>query len=122
MSVVTSIIVLFPYSEDERDRVDEINEFEHDGRKYYFRWIDEKTEPDNQSECYSGNKVFNSVVILASFNNFPEEAFLEYLGSKVNWLNPDAVQVLINSEKNNDKSYRVYMNAGKKMICDSLKL
>jgi hypothetical protein len=99
MSVVTSIIIIFPYSEDERDRVKEINEFQHDGRKFHFNWIDEKTDPDNPSECYSGNKGFNSVVMLASYNNFPGQAFLDYIGSKVKWLDEDSVQVLINSEK-----------------------
>jgi len=122
MSIVTSIIITFPYSEDERDRVKEINEFEFSGRKYIFNWIDENTGPDRSSECYAGNKSFNSVVLLASYNNFPEEAFLEYISSKVKWLDEDSVQVFINSEKSNDRSYKVYMNAGRKLICDSLKM
>ena len=97
MSVVTSIIILFPYSEDERDSL------------------------ENPTNCYSGTKSFNSVVLLASYNNFPEEAFLEVISSAVNWLDADSVQVFLNSEKFNDKSFRVYSNAGKNLASDSVK-
>jgi hypothetical protein len=121
MSVVTSIIILFPYSEDERDRIEEINSFTFDGKKYNFLWIDEKSSPDNPSSCYAGSKSFNSVALLASYNNFPEEAFLKYISSVVKWLDEDAVQVLIKSEGINDRSFRVYSSAGKILATDSLK-
>ena len=122
MSVVTSIIIIFPYSEDERDRIKEINEFKYEGRSFDFSWIDEKKDSENSSECYAGNKSFNSVVLLASYNNFPEEAFLKYMSFEVKWLDEDSVQILINSEKNNDRSYKVYMSAGKTLALDSLKM
>jgi hypothetical protein len=122
MSVVTSIIIAFPYSEDERDRIQQINEFKHAGKSYHFSWIDENTDSENASICYSGTKGFNSVVLLASYNNFPEEAFLSYVSSEVKWLDQDSVQILINSEKDNDRSFKLYMNAGKKLVCDSLKM
>jgi hypothetical protein len=121
MSVVTSIIILFPYSEDERDRIAEINAFEFNGRKYDFHWIDENDGPDSPSNCYSGTKSFNGVVLLASYNNFPEEAFLRFISSAVKWLDEDAVQILIKSEKHNDRSFRVYSFAGKTLVSDSLK-
>jgi hypothetical protein len=121
MSVVTSIIILFPYSEDELDRITEINSFEHEGRKYYFHWIDEKTDSDNPSECYSGTKSFKSVVLLASYNRFPIEPFLKHLSTNVKWEDEDAVQVLIGSEETNDRSYKIYSHGGKVLICDSLK-
>ena len=121
MSVVTSIIILFPYSEDELDRIKEINSFEFNGRCFNFSWIDEKTGPGNPSNCYSGSKGFNGVVLLASYNNFPEEAFLQHISSTVKWLDEDAVQVLLKSERSNDRSFRVYSSAGKILVSDSLK-
>lgn len=122
MSIVTSIIIIFPYSEDERDRIEEINSFTFEDRKFYFHWIDQNTTADNQSDCYSGNKVFNSVLLLASYNKFPTEPFLKHLSSKVNWLDIDAVQVLLNSEDTNDKTFQIYSDAGKTLVCNSLKI
>jgi len=120
MSVVTSIIVIFPYSEYESERIKEINSFTHEGRQYNFHWIDEKTNSEDVSECYSGNKSFNSVVLLASYNNFPTELFLTHL-SNVNWDDDDSVQVFINAEATNDRSFKIYSHAGKKLVSDSLK-
>lgn len=121
MSVVTSIIIIFPYSENESERIKEVNEFEHDGTRFYFRWIDENSDSESPSNCYFGNKSFNSVVLLGSYNKFPTDFFLRHLSNNVKWENHDSVQVFINSEATNDRSFKIYSHAGKKIICDSLK-
>jgi len=121
MSVVTSIIIIFPRSEYVSERIKEVNEFEFKGKKYDFHWIDNDTDPDNGSNCYSGTKVFNSVILMASYNNFPIDSFLNHMSSMVKWEYEAAVQVLINSEDTNDMSFKIYSYAGRVLVSDSLK-
>lgn len=117
MSIVTSLIIIFPYSENESERIKEINNFEHDGKKYCFTWID---DPKSEFQ-YSGNKKFNSVVLLGSFSNFPTTTFLEFLARGINWEDPKYVQVMINDEKSNDRTFSVFSDAGNVINCPSLK-
>lgn len=118
MSVVTSIMIAFPYSELESDRIKEINNFTHGNRTYSFHWID---DPQNKEPCYTGSKKFNSVILLASFNTFPVDEFLTYLSTQVKWDDPEYVQVFIKSEATNDRSYKIYKNAGAVLIADAEK-
>lgn len=117
MSIVTSIIIIIPYSENESERIMEVNKFQHSDRKFNFAWID---EPNNAFQ-YSGNKKFNSVVLLGSFSNFPTTKFLDYLSTMVNWDDPKYVQVMINDEKSNDRAFSVYIDAGLTKVNLSLK-
>lgn len=116
MSVITSIIIIFPYSELETERIQEINSFQFGGKTFSFKWID-----DDKNGCYNGNKNFNSVVLLGSYNNFPLESFLEYIRSNVKWDDKTYVQILIKSESTNDATFKIYENAGERLSMDSQK-
>ncbi|MBN9296217.1 MAG: hypothetical protein J0I41_04350 [Filimonas sp.] len=118
MSVVTSIIIIFPYSESETERIAEINNYRFENKTYEFNWIDNEGLSYNY---YSGNKNFNSVVLMASFNNFPTDDFLVFIATKIKWDEPEYVQILINSEASNDRTFRIYSNAGATCLQESRK-
>lgn len=121
MSVVTSLIIIIPQSEDEQSRLEELNQFEVNDRKFIFQTLDQIIEANDGLLFHTGSKSFNSIVILASYNDFPIDEFLKHVSQKVKWDNAEYVQVLVNSEKTNDRTFRVYSNAGGKLLLDSEK-
>jgi hypothetical protein len=119
MSIVTSIIILFPYSEIQIERIDEINSFHESGKNYQFKWID--SSESDEIYFYSGHKKFNSVVLLGSYNHFPIDHFLVHLQNSVKWEDRKYVQLLVKSEKDNDITFKVYADAGQILLVDSEK-
>ncbi len=112
MSFVTTVILIFPGIEDEKERMKEINSFSYRKLPLDLRSV-ESPNKEPFSAWYGGTKTVNGHVYIGSYNYFEVEKFLEHV-SNVHWENPEYVQILIRNE--NEWNYNLYGNAGKKLI------
>ncbi|MDJ1501220.1 hypothetical protein [Xanthocytophaga agilis] len=117
MSFITNIILLFPDIEDELERMKEVNSFTYRGILINLISINEPN-PEEFVTWYGGRKKLSGNMFIGAYNYFDEEGFRQHLFSNVNWESPEYVQLIIKSEA--EWTYKVYTDAGKTLVYDSI--
>jgi|GEM_PF-2774724 len=112
MSFVTTVILSFSKSENEKDRIREVNLISYKGQPINLCSVDD-APGDRNLMWYGGNRRVISNVYIGSYNHLDVKSFLRYLGT-VNWDDPDMVQVFIQSE--DEWNFNVYGNTGKESL------
>ena len=112
MSFVTSVILIFPRTENEEERIAEVNSFVYRKLPLDIRSI-ESPNKEPFTAWYGGTKSMNGHVYIGSYNYFEIDNFLKHI-SQVKWEDTKYVQVLIRNE--NEWTYSLYGNAGKELI------
>ncbi|MFA5135358.1 MAG: hypothetical protein WC505_06270 [Patescibacteria group bacterium] len=97
MSNVTNLLLAFCCSEDEDERIREVNAFFDPERD--VRGLVAVDDPKLPPHWYGGSKMLEVNLYLGAFNYFRETDFMEYLCTKVQWYSPEQVQVMIRREE-----------------------
>lgn len=96
MSKYTSIILFIPGSENEQDRIKEVNAYTlPNGSRIGLRDVNQNEFPD----------IFPRFIYCGSFNHFDTERFLTFLKTAVQWENPENIRVMVQEEENESLDY-----------------
>ncbi|WKZ58226.1 MAG: hypothetical protein QY309_10130 [Cyclobacteriaceae bacterium] len=112
MSFVTTVILVFSGSEDEEERIREVNSFSYRNLSLDIRSV-ESVNVEPFTAWYGGTKSIIGPIYIGSYNHFDVASFLAHLGT-VKWDDPKYVQVLIRNE--NEWNYSLYGDAGRELI------
>ncbi|MBO2007911.1 hypothetical protein [Hymenobacter negativus] len=115
MSVVTTVLLIFPGSEHEPARIREVNAFESPGQTVNLVSVEAPNAALSEFHCwYGGTKSALGHLYLGSFNHFDLDGFRRHLSQQVQWEDPEHVQVLIRRE--NEWAYSLYTHAGAQLV------
>jgi hypothetical protein len=96
MSKYTSIILFIPGSENEQDRIKEVNSYKlPNGKSITLIDVNQGNFPD----------IFPRFIYCASFNYFDTARFLLFLKTVVQWEQPENIRVMIHEEQNESLDY-----------------
>ena len=99
MSNIASIILAFsPYEEKEK-RLNEVD-FYFKGNGFYKECDGFRAKFDvvKNHGLTDGTKLFCSNIAFSAINNFDSNEFLKHLANKVNWFEPDKIQIIYSEE------------------------
>ena len=93
MSIVTNIILTISCSDDEIEKIQQVNSFVYRGLQMNLVSADYNKVMATGTSWYGGTKFLEAGIYIGAFNHFPLTEFVEHL-KKINWENPESVQVI----------------------------
>lgn len=105
MSVVSNVILIFPCWEDAEDKIKTINAALPEGQNFLEQALCKFTE------AYGGSKVLETQIYPAAFNYVSLDELLSAI-QKVEWTNPELVQLLYQGQ--NEDKFSLHYPAVKK--------
>lgn len=109
MSEVTNLILTFSNSEDEAQRIKEVNFYVSDGSSInlvsadYLRKVN-SSELDNQKSWYGGTKFLERPLYIGALNHLDLEDFINYL-KEIEWEEKEYVQIIVKQEQ--DEKFKI---------------
>jgi hypothetical protein len=101
MSKYTSIILFIPGSENEAERIREVNAYKlPNGGTINLIDVNKDDFPD----------IFPRFMYCGTYNYFPTANFIEYLKHNVNWEKVENIRVIVDEEANETLDYYTLMD------------
>lgn len=94
MSNVSNCLLSFSVTENEPERIAEVNSYFPNGTGFVS--VDSPTLP---RKWYGGSKMLEACLYIAAFNNLDEADFLKHLARAVAWRHPEYVQFIVNRQE-----------------------
>jgi hypothetical protein len=93
MSKVTNIILTISSSDDEIEKIQQVNSFVYRGLQMDLVSADYNKDMGTRTSWYGGTKFLEAGIYIGAFNHFPLTEFVDHL-KKINWEYPESVQVI----------------------------
>lgn len=93
MSNVTNIILTISCSDDEIEKIQQVNSFVYRGLQMNLVSADYNKVGETGTRWYGGTKFLEAGIYIGAFNYFPLTEFVDHL-KKINWEYPEEVQVI----------------------------
>ncbi|MFT3825135.1 MAG: hypothetical protein QM731_14525 [Chitinophagaceae bacterium] len=100
MSRVTNMIFSFSISEDEEERIKEVNAYQYRGLQMNLISADFNKDTENRTVWYGGSKFLETPLYVGAFNYFDLEPFIEHFKT-IKWEEPEYVQVIVKEQEEN---------------------
>jgi hypothetical protein len=104
MSNVTNIILTISCSDDEIEKIKQVNSFVYRGLQMDLVSADYNKVMATGTRWYGGTKFLEAGIYIGAFNHFPLTEFVDHL-KKINWEYPESVQVIYRGQ--DDEKFKV---------------
>lgn len=93
MSNVTNLILTISCSDDETEKIQQVNSFVYRGIQMNLVSADHNKNMQTRTSWYGGTKFLEAGIYIGVFNHFPLTEFVDHL-KQIKWESPEAVQVI----------------------------
>jgi hypothetical protein len=98
MSNVTNLILTISCSDDQPEKIQQVNAFVYRDIPMNLVSVDHDKNRETRTTWYGGTKFLEAGIYIGAFNLFPLTEFVDHL-KKINWEYPEAVQVIYKGQE-----------------------